>query len=110
LSYIGDPSQLIRATIGILITTIVSKSGLLSWSELLPTLCKYLDSENYPTCEGAFGALQKICEDSHEQLDNDTYNRPLDYLIPKFLKFFRHTNSKIRYDIYFLYYFFFYFT
>lgn len=47
-------------------------------------------------CEGAFGALQKICEDSHDQLDSDTINRPLDYLIPKFLKFFRHTNAKIR--------------
>lgn len=55
-----------------------------------------MDSENYSTCEGAFGALQKICEDSHEQLDSDSVNRPLDYLIPKFLKFFRHTNAKIR--------------
>lgn len=65
-------------------------------TELLPTLCQHLDSESYYTCEGAFGALQKICEDSHEQLDADTVNRPLDYLIPKFLKFFRHTNAKIR--------------
>jgi len=97
LKCIGDPSQLIRATIGILITTIVSKNGnIQTWPELLPTLCLQLDSDNYSTCEGAFGALQKICEDSHEQLDSDTYNKPLDYLIPKFLKFFRHTNAKIR--------------
>lgn len=97
LQCIGDPSQLIRATIGILITTIVSKTGnIQTWPELLPTLCQQLDSPNYSTCEGAFGALQKICEDSHEQLDSDTVNRPLDYLIPKFLKFFRHSNAKIR--------------
>lgn len=93
---IGDPSQLIRATIGILITTIVSKNGLNSWPELLASLCQNLDSENYGNCEGAFGALQKICEDSHDQLESDQVNKPLDYLIPKFLKFFRHTNPKIR--------------
>ena len=68
---IGDPSQLIRATIGILITTIVSKVGLTGWPELLPTLCQQLDSESYAACEGAFGALQKICEDSHEQLEKE---------------------------------------
>lgn len=62
----------------------------------MPTLCQQLDSETYSNCEGAFGALQKICEDSHEQLDSDDYNKPLDYLIPKFLKYFRHTNAKIR--------------
>lgn len=98
---IGDSSQLIRATIGILITTIVSKSGLQTWPQLLPTLCQHLDSESYASCEGAFGALQKICEDSHEQLDSDQYNRPLEYLIPKFLKFFQHSNPKIRLLIFF---------
>jgi hypothetical protein len=96
LQCIGDPSQLIRATIGILITTIVSKNGLDQWPELLPTLCSQLDSDTYTMCEGSFGALQKICEDSHEQLDSDQFSKPLDYLIPKFIKFFRHTNAKIR--------------
>ncbi len=96
LQCIGDPSQLIRATIGILITTIVSKNGLQSWPELLPTLCQQLDSDTYSMCEGSFGALQKICEDSHDQLDSDQLSKPLDYLIPKFLKYFRHTNAKIR--------------
>ena len=47
-------------------------------------------------CEGAFGALQKICEDSAEILDSDNLNRPLNVLIPKFLTFFRHSNPKIR--------------
>ncbi len=93
---IGDSSQLIRATIGILITTIVTKIGLASWPDLLPALCEHLESENYTNCEGSFGALQKICEDSHEQLDSDQLHRPLDYLIPKFLKYFRHSNAKIR--------------
>ncbi|KAJ8986236.1 hypothetical protein NQ317_009942 [Molorchus minor] len=70
LQAVGDPSPLIRATVGILITTVA--------------------------CKGAFGALQKICEDSAETLDADTTNRPLDILIPKFLQFFNHSSSKIR--------------
>jgi transportin-1 len=74
----------------------VSKSGLNTWPEILPALCSNLDSESYTKCEGAFGALQKICEDSHDLLDSDDVNKPLDYMIPKFLKFFRHSNSKIR--------------
>ncbi|MEQ2194659.1 hypothetical protein XENOCAPTIV_001066 [Xenoophorus captivus] len=51
LNSIGDPSPLIRATIGILITTIASKGELQSWPELLPQLCSLLDSEDYNTCE-----------------------------------------------------------
>ncbi|KAG7167950.1 Transportin-1-like [Homarus americanus] len=45
--------------------------------------------------KGAFGALQKICEDSAEFLEKSP-DRPLDSLIPKFLQFFKHTSSKIR--------------
>ncbi|XP_026462930.1 transportin-1-like [Ctenocephalides felis] len=96
LQAVGDPSPLIRATVGILITTIASKGELGAWPELLPALCQMLDSNDYNICEGAFGALQKICEDSAEFLDSDALNRPLNVLIPKFLQFFRHTSSKIR--------------
>ena len=46
--------------------------------------------------QGAFGALQKICEDSAEMLDSDALNRPLNFLIPKFLQFFKHSSAKIR--------------
>ena len=42
---------------------------LTQWPELLPQLCNMLDSENYTVCEGSFGALQKICEDNAEMLD-----------------------------------------
>lgn len=96
LQAVGDPSPLIRATVGILITTIASKGELNTWPELLPALCEMLDSQDYNVCEGAFGALQKICEDSSESLDCDTVNRPVDILIPKFLQFFGHSSSKIR--------------
>ncbi|XP_060757620.1 transportin-2 isoform X1 [Neoarius graeffei] len=96
LGNIGDPSPLIRATIGILITTIASKGELQTWPELLPQLCNLLNSEDYNTCEGSFGALQKICEDSSELLDSDALNRPLNIMIPKFLQFFKHCSPKIR--------------
>ncbi|XP_062844648.1 transportin-1 isoform X1 [Trichomycterus rosablanca] len=96
LQNLGDSSPLIRATIGILITTIASKEELQNWPELLPKLCLLLDSEDFNTCEGAFGALQKICEDSAEVLDSDMLHRPLNVMIPKFLQFFKHCSPKIR--------------
>lgn len=51
LSAVGDPSPLIRATVGIIITTIASKGELTSWPELLPALCQMLDSQDYNVCE-----------------------------------------------------------
>ncbi|KAG2466455.1 TNPO1 protein, partial [Polypterus senegalus] len=82
--------------LSILITTIASKGDLQNWPDLLPKLCGLLDSEDYNTCEGAFGALQKICEDSAEILDSDILDRPLNIMIPKFLQFFKHSSPKIR--------------
>ncbi|BES91280.1 IBN_N [Nesidiocoris tenuis] len=95
LSAVGDPSPLIRATVGILITTITSKEGLPAWPELLPALCNMLDSQEYNVCEGAFGALQKICEDCGE-VGSDALNRLLNLLIPKFIQYFGHSSYKIR--------------
>ncbi|CAB4054006.1 TNPO1 [Lepeophtheirus salmonis] len=83
LNAVGDPSPLIRATVGILITTIASRGDLSQWPDLLPTLCQMLDSPDYNSCEGAFGALLKICEDLGELLDSEELNRPLNILIPK---------------------------
>lgn len=51
LSAVGDPSPLIRATVGIIITTIANKGDLTSWPELLPALCNMLDSQDYNVCE-----------------------------------------------------------
>lgn len=92
---LGDRSPLIRATVGILITTIVSKGSLDQWPVLLENLYKCLDSPDVNLCEGAFGALQKICEDSADQLENAP-SQPLNVLIPKFIQFFRHSHPKIR--------------
>lgn len=48
---VGDASPLIRATVGILITTIANKGSLMNWPQLLPTLCEMLDSQDYNICE-----------------------------------------------------------
>lgn len=79
----------------------VIRNGLFSgeletWPELLPVLCQMLDSDQYNVCEGAFGALQKICEDSSEVLESDAMSCSLNIMIPKFLQFFRHESPKIR--------------
>ena len=57
LNNIGDQSPLIRATIGILVTTIVAKGELRNWPELLPHLCQCLDSEEYNVCEVSTGSV-----------------------------------------------------
>ena len=48
---IGDPSPLIRATAGTLISTIAMRGELTGWPELLATLCHFIDDPNYTTCE-----------------------------------------------------------
>lgn len=63
LECVGDPSPLIRATTGILVTTCVSRAAessashgvpfslVASWPDLLPKLCYLLDSGEYSTVE-----------------------------------------------------------
>lgn len=43
---ISDPHPLIRATVGIIVTTIVVHEGIAQWPSLLPTLCGMLDSQD----------------------------------------------------------------
>ncbi|KAM9677894.1 LOW QUALITY PROTEIN: transportin-1-like [Trichechus inunguis] len=96
LNNIGDASPLIRATVATLIISIASKGELQNWPDLLKKLCSLLASEDYTTCEGAFGALQKMREDSAEILDSDVLDRPLNIMIPKCLQFFEHSSPEIR--------------
>ena len=48
---IGDPSPLIRATAGTLISTIAMRGDLENWPELLPTLCQLIDNPEFHVCE-----------------------------------------------------------
>jgi hypothetical protein len=48
---IADESPLIRATVGIIITTIFNYDGPANWREILPTLSHFLDSQDYNMLE-----------------------------------------------------------
>lgn len=96
LRCINDDSPMIRSIVGILITTIVTSGGLQNWPELLPKLVQCLDSPDINYIEGAFGAIEKICEDSAAQLENERLGCPVGALIPKFLLYAKHDNPKIR--------------
>ena len=65
-----DPSPRIRATVAIIVKTIVSTRGLDNWPDLLPKLCQMLDSteDHQAAYGGALGALKKICEASMGEL------------------------------------------
>ena len=96
LTCMGDPSSLIRATVGILLASLMHEGELQQWPELFDILLTKLDSENYYECEGAFSILQKVIEDSADSLDCESYGRQLNSLITKFFQFFTHQNSKLR--------------
>lgn len=91
-----DNSQLIRASVSLVISTIVVKGGLTAWPQLLQQLCLMMDSPDYAPCEGALNTFEKICEDAKELHSLDGNDSPLNTLIPKFISFFRHSSSKLR--------------
>ncbi|CAG8578642.1 5696_t:CDS:10 [Ambispora gerdemannii] len=94
---LGDPDTMVRGIVGNVITTIVTRGGISDWPQVITSLMELLDSSDYNYLEGAFGALQKICEDSARELDQDIGGtRPLNYIIPKILPFFDSPHFKIR--------------
>lgn len=48
---VADPSPLIRATAGTLISTIAMRGDLVQWPELLPTLCGLIESNSAEAAE-----------------------------------------------------------
>lgn len=57
LEIVGDPSPLIRATVGTLISTIANRGELVNWPELLPALCTLIDSPDSLACEVWFSVM-----------------------------------------------------
>jgi len=47
-------------------------------------------------CQGAFGALQKICEDCCDQLSSSEMSQSLTVLLPKFIQFFGHSSPTVK--------------
>ncbi|XGW08867.1 hypothetical protein V3C99_011300 [Haemonchus contortus] len=94
LASIADPSPLIRATVGIVVTTIVvEENGVGHWPTLLPYLGHLLDQPDPNMQEGSMGAIQKIFEDSGDRLDTEQHVHPL---MPKILSFFSSESPKMR--------------
>jgi transportin-1 len=93
---VGDPNTFIRSTVGSCVTTVVTAGGLESWPQLIPTLYQMLDSPDLGQLEGAYGALQKICEDSADALALQPGQQVLSILIPKFLSGFGSQHEVVR--------------
>lgn len=96
LDLLRDPSSVIRATVGILITNVAATGELFTWTELLPTLGLLLNSNELEIVESAFSALQRICEDLSEMLSTENMCKTLEAMLPRFLEFFSHPSPKIR--------------
>lgn len=99
---LGDSTQMIRNISGNVITALVTSAGIGGWPEILPQLMNLAqvsggNDTEVMKAEGAMSALAKICEDSAKALDQD-YNgeKPLNYMIPKFLEFMGSPSAKVR--------------
>lgn len=92
-----DSAPMIRNISGNVITSLVTRVSIGGWPEILPQLMNMAEGNDKGSAEGAMSTLDKICEDSAKELDQD-YNgeRPLNYMIPKFLQFTRSDSAKIR--------------
>ncbi|KAL0080071.1 armadillo-type protein [Phycomyces blakesleeanus] len=92
-----EPDEGVRKAIGSVITALVTRGQVHNWPEILEILINQLDSPNYIAVQMAWDCLSKICEDAAIDLDQEINGvRPLSYMIPKFIKFFYHYDTKLR--------------
>lgn len=117
-----DPAPSVRRTVGTVITAIVTRGQAHNWVEILHVLVAKLDStdpvvvevrekrgfflsnltglvRDFISCnkQMAFDTLGKICEDAARDLDQEMDGiRPLNFMIPKFIRFFYNPDPKLR--------------
>ncbi|KAI8376232.1 armadillo-type protein [Radiomyces spectabilis] len=92
-----DPDVNIRKTVGSVITAIVTRGQVHNWPDILRILMEKLDSPDPVTVEMAFDTLGKVCEDAARDLDQEIEgDRPLNYMIPKFITFFHNPDPRLR--------------
>lgn len=96
LACFGDSSSLIRATMGILITSVLIQESQVNWPDLFNLLSNKLEAGNEIEVENSYSILQKICEDSSVMNEPEVFQEQLSVFIPKFLEAFTHSNSKVR--------------
>ncbi|BGO92978.1 hypothetical protein NBRC10512_004199 [Rhodotorula toruloides] len=95
---IGDSTSMIRNTVSTVIDTLLVELGPEKWTEGLSKLMELADSDDQLAQEGAFNALDKLCQDIPKRLEQLEVGgqRPLDYMIPKFLTHIDSPYPKIR--------------
>ncbi|WVR08285.1 hypothetical protein IAU60_005332 [Kwoniella sp. DSM 27419] len=97
LNGLADPDQIVRQTVGTVITSLISNEEPGGWPEALDALTKGMMSGDGNIVEGAFNSLQKICEDAPHKLDFDVQGKNLlDHLVPQFITCTAHNVPKIR--------------
>eukprot|EP01126_Amoeba_proteus_P027958 TRINITY_DN2765_c0_g2_i4.p1 TRINITY_DN2765_c0_g2~~TRINITY_DN2765_c0_g2_i4.p1 ORF type:complete len:869 (+),score=129.33 TRINITY_DN2765_c0_g2_i4:69-2675(+) len=94
---IGDPNSAVRRVGGSLITTIIGVGSIGGWDGILHFLVNCLKNSDRNVVDGAFYALSLICEDHHYELDSEHCGRPLNFLLPIFLEFFKNDQPELRY-------------
>ncbi|GAA5857231.1 hypothetical protein JCM8547_009387 [Rhodosporidiobolus lusitaniae] len=97
-SAIGDSTSMIRNTVSTVIDTLLVELGPENWTDALSKLMELVDSPEQAAQEGAFNALDKLCQDMPKKLEllEIGGQRPLDFMIPKFLGHIDSPYPKIR--------------
>ncbi|SGY32564.1 BQ5605_C002g01382 [Microbotryum silenes-dioicae] len=95
---IADPTPMIRNTVSTVVDTLLIGLGPQNWPEALAQLMQLIESTDQYAQEGAFSALDKLCEDIPRQLEQMEVqgNKPLEFMIPKFIQHIDAGNPKIR--------------
>ncbi|GAA5956019.1 hypothetical protein JCM8115_004388 [Rhodotorula mucilaginosa] len=97
-SAIGDSTSMIRNTVSTVIDTLLVELSPENWTEALSRLMELVDSHDQLAQEGAFSALDKLCQDIPKKLEQLQIGgqRPLDFMVPKFLAHIDSPYPKIR--------------
>ena len=98
ISSMQADDQQLRSVVGNVIAAIAVKCRIAGWPGILQHLCSLLDHPSAAVQDSAFSALSKVCEDIPKELirDNEQLERPLHFLIPKFISFFHHPTAAFR--------------
>ncbi|KAI5479391.1 importin beta-2 subunit [Pseudohyphozyma bogoriensis] len=95
---IADQVPMIRNTVSTVIATLMYGLGPENWPEALSKLMELVDSPDLSAQEGSFATLVKICQDMPKKLDlmEVSGQRPLQFMLPKFLQYIDSPHAKIR--------------
>ncbi|KAH3744594.1 hypothetical protein Pelo_14006 [Pelomyxa schiedti] len=94
---LGDNRSVIRRTAANIITSIVKKTGLAGWPELIPGLLGNLNSQSFPILDGTLYTFQLLFEDYCSELDSEALGQPLQFILPKLFQFYQHPHEQLRF-------------